>query len=227
MVSSIIVAAGSGKRMGKSINKVYLDLNGYPVLFHSIRAFQEHPEVDEIILVLKESEIEEYIRGFSGYGFTKVRSIAKGGTERMDSVRNGLAELSPDSEIVLIHDGARPLITEELITKAIGYAREYGAACPAVTPKDTIKLSDSASFIERELPRQELRAVQTPQAFKTSQFRELMENALKSGRRYTDDTSVFVEAGRPVYLYPGSYDNLKITTAEDLELCRILSMKYE
>ena len=223
MVSSIIVAAGSGKRMGESINKVFLDLNGYPVLYHSIKAFQDHPEVDEIILVLKENEFLRYEQAFSGYEFTKVKQLVSGGAERMNSVRNGLDALSPESEIVLIHDGARPFVTDRLISDAIRYTATFGAACPAVVPKDTIKLSSDDSFIKQELPRQSLRAVQTPQAFKTALFMKLMDKALTSGNFFTDDTSVFFEAGHPVYLYPGDYENLKITTTEDLELCRLIS----
>lgn len=222
MVSSIIVAAGSGKRMGKSINKVFLDLNGYPVLYYSIKAFQDHPEVDEIIIVLKETEWATFEQDFSRYHFTKVKQVVPGGSERMNSVRNGLEALSPESEIVLIHDGARPFVTSRLISDAIRYALAYGAAAPAVIPKDTIKLVGDDSFIKQELPRQALRAVQTPQAFKTRQFKELMTQAITSGNFFTDDTSVFFEAGHPVYLYLGETDNLKITTAEDLALCGLI-----
>lgn len=224
MVSSIIVAAGSGKRMGKQINKVFLDLNGYPVLFYSIRAFEEHPKIGEIVVVLKEEEMDQYRREFSGCGFAKVRRIVAGGEERMDSVNNGLAALSPESRIVLIHDGARPFVSEDQISQAIDGADRFGAASPAVKPKDTLKVVGKDSFISRELERETLRAVQTPQAFDSKKLKECMRAALALGRRCTDDTSVFTQAGLPVYLFPGSYDNFKITTAEDLELARILCM---
>lgn len=227
MVSSIIVAAGSGKRMGKSVNKVFLDLNGYPVLYHSIKAFQDHPDVEEIILVLKETEFKTYDHDFAGYGFSKVKQVVAGGAERMDSVWNGLLALSPGSDIVLIHDGARPFVTLELISQAIRLTREHGAACPAVVPKDTIKVVSRDSFIEQELARESLRALQTPQTFATVEFKRRMEEARATGKNFTDDTAVFTEAGLPVFLYPGSYDNLKITTTQDLELCRILAMNWE
>lgn len=225
MVSSIIVAAGSGKRMGKSMNKVFLDLDGYPVLFHSIRAFQEHPAVDEIILVLKAEEIDHYQQEFSGFGFDKVRRIVAGGAERMDSVSQGLGALDPTSELVLIHDGARPLVSAQLISEGIAQARRYGAACPGVTPKDTIKRVDDEGLIAAELPRDELRALQTPQVFASSVLKSLMAQALARGEVFTDDTSLVVQAGLPVKIYQGSYDNLKITTAEDLESARILIME--
>ncbi|MFB0958297.1 MAG: 2-C-methyl-D-erythritol 4-phosphate cytidylyltransferase [Clostridiaceae bacterium] len=227
MVSTIIVAAGSGKRMGKSINKVFLDLNGYPVLFHTIRAFEEHPEVDEIILVLKEEEMAYYQQYFTGFAFQKVRQLAAGGAERMNSVRNGLNCLGEDSELVLIHDGARPFVRSELITEGIEQARRWGAACPGVVPKDTIKRVDEEGLIYAELPRDQLRALQTPQVFRTAKLRELMERAFSKGMLYTDDTALFVEAGESVKIFPGDYHNLKITTAEDLELGLILMMDVD
>src|SRR5699024_3071124 len=107
------VAAGSGKRMGKQLNKVFLDLNGYPILFYSIRAFEEHPEIGEIILVLKEEEMAHYTKEFRGFGFHKVRALVPGGVERINSVHNGLSALAEDSKIVLIHDGARPFVSGE------------------------------------------------------------------------------------------------------------------
>lgn len=216
MVSSIILAAGSGKRMGKSINKVFLDLDGRPVLFYSIRAFQEHPLVDEIILVMKEEEIETYREAIMGFGFSKIRAVVPGGKERMHSVREGIAQVSAGSELVLIHDGARPFVSNQIIRDAVAFAREYGAACPAVIPKDSIKVASKDSMIAGSLERDTLRAVQTPQAFGTEKFRELMEKALRAGRLYTDDTAIYTDAGLPVYLFPGSYDNLKLTTEDDM-----------
>ncbi len=220
MVSCIILAAGSGRRMGKAVNKVFLDLGGRPVLFYSIRAFQEHPLVDEIILVMKEEEIVRFKDEILGFGFHKIHAIVPGGAERMHSVREGLAGVSADSELVLIHDGARPFVTGQIISDAVACARAYGAACPAVVPKDTIKLVSADSLIAESLPREKLRAVQTPQAFQTGRFRTLMEEALRAGHLHTDDTAIFTEAGLPVYLFPGSYDNLKLTTAGDLQQAR-------
>lgn len=220
MVSSIILAAGSGKRMGKGINKVFLDLAGHPILFYSIRAFQEHPLVDEIILVLKEDEIEKYRETILDFGFGKVKAMIAGGPERMDSVRAGLTEVADDSNLVLIHDGARPLVSERIIRDAVAYGLEYGAACPAVALKDTIKVVSEDSLIKESLRRESLRAVQTPQAFQTDIFRELMDKAHKTGRLYTDDTAIYTDAGRVVYLFEGSYDNLKLTTEEDLAQAR-------
>ena len=227
MVSSIIVAAGSGKRMGKSINKVFLDLGGYPVLFYSIKAFQEHPQVDEIILVLKEEEVDGYNKEFAHYGFNKVKGVTVGGAERMDSVGRGLKCLDPQSEIVLIHDGARPFVSQEIISKGIEGARRWGAACPGVVPKDTIKSVDQEGMIREELKRDQLRALQTPQAFQTKQLITLMDEATTASHQYTDDTSLFFAAGQRVWVYPGSYDNFKITTEEDLQLGQIRTRDTE
>ena len=203
------------------MNKVFLDLGGYPVLFHSIKAFQDHPEVDEIILVLKGEEIAGYHKAFAQFNFDKVMKVAAGGAERMDSVNKGLGCLNPQSEIVLIHDGARPFVTKELISTGIEGARRYGAACPGVVPKDTIKGVDKNGMIKEELKRDQLRALQTPQAFQSPRLKQLMDKAIKDGAQYTDDTALFFAAGEPVWIYPGLYENFKITTQEDLELGQI------
>ena len=221
MVSSIIVAAGSGKRMGGTTNKVFMDLAGAPVLFHSIRAFQEHPAIDEIIMVLRADEIDYFRQIAADQGFSKIRQITSGGAERMDSVHRGLACLDETSELVLIHDGARPFVSGELISQAIASAREHGAACPGVIPKDTIKLVDETGLISGELVRNRLRALQTPQAFSTKILQELMTRAIARGENYTDDTALFVASGYPVCIFSGSYDNFNITTAEDLVLAKL------
>lgn len=221
MVSSIIVAAGSGKRMGGSTNKVFMDLGGAPVLFHSIQTFQDHPGVDEIILVLRADEIDVFRQLAAGQTFSKIRSITPGGAERMDSVHQGLACLDETSELVLIHDGARPFVSGALISQAISSARDHGAACPGVVPKDTIKQVDDMGMITKELIRDSLRALQTPQAFSSKILKELMASAIARGESYTDDTALFVACGYPVHIFAGSYDNFKITTTEDLELARL------
>ncbi len=227
MVSSIILAAGSGKRMGKAINKVFLDLNGRPVLFYSIRAFENNPEVDEIILVMKEEEIAENRETIEGFGFSKIRSIVPGGRERMHSVREGLSAVSESSELVLIHDGARPFVTDRIIEDAIRFSRQYGAACPGVMPKDTIKVAGKDSMILESLDREALCAVQTPQAFQTGKLITLMDSALQAGHLYTDDTAVFTDAGLPVYLFEGSFHNLKLTTEEDLSQAAQIVQEYD
>lgn len=216
MVSVIIAAAGSGKRMGKSVNKVFLDLDGYPVLYHTILAFEKNPSVDEIILVMKDSEVEYFREKFSSYGFKKIVALVPGGAERMDSVRRGLERTDPRSEIVLIHDGARPFVTEELTDRVIENTVKYGACTPGVIPKDTVKVTDGEGFIFSSPERQKLRAVQTPQGFKGAELKRCYALAEDSGEIYTDDTSVYALGGSRVYICDGDYRNIKITTEEDI-----------
>ena len=218
--SVVILAAGKGSRMGESINKQYLNINGYPVLYYTLKAFSQSNDIDEIIVVVAEGEMdyckEEVIEK---YGFSKVKDIVVGGTERQNSVLNGLIAVS-NCDIVLIHDGARPFITDSIISNAIIYANSYGAAACGVMPKDTIKIKDSEGFSLDTPERETLFCVQTPQAFKYDLILDCHKKIHEDGIKVTDDTMVVERYGNKVYLYEGSYNNIKVTTPEDLELGR-------
>jgi len=217
---AVILAAGKGSRMGRSINKQYLIIEKYPILYYTIKAFSQSKYIDEIIVVVAEGEVD-YCRKeiVEKYNFLKVKSVVIGGKERQHSVLNGLKALL-NCEIVLIHDGARPFINESIIRSAVVYAKLYGASACGVQPKDTIKIKDPSGFSLKTLKREMLFCVQTPQAFKYDLILECHKKINNEGIKVTDDTMVVEQYGNKVYLYEGSYDNIKVTTPEDLEIGR-------
>lgn len=215
MVSGIIVAAGSGSRMGVSVNKVFLDLAGRPVLFYSLAALAK--EMDEVILVLREEDFTSYEK-LLARDFPQVR-LVQGGASRPQSVERGLAALDPRSRYVLIHDGARPFLKAPLIRAVLKGAKEAGAAVPAVEVKDTLVQWDGQGRMTGRLDRAGFRAVQTPQAFSVPILKELLRESVHN---YTDESAVFYEAGRSVRLVEGDHGNFKITRQEDLLLARAL-----
>lgn len=219
--SVVIVAAGKGKRMGADINKQYLKLNGKEVLAHTIEKFQACNEIDEIIIVTGTEEIEyctEHI--WKKYGFSKIKKIVPGGAERQDSVYNGLLGLSVQTEIVLIHDGARPLVREEQIKASIKCAREEGGCVIGVPVKDTVKICRKDHFVQATPPRDTLWIVQTPQTFKYDLIMDAYKEAYKKKLVATDDSMMVEALGYPVKMVEGYYDNIKITTPEDLVIAK-------
>lgn len=216
-ISVIILAAGKGRRMGREVNKQFLVLNNKPILSYTIAAFENNYNIDEIIVVAAKNEIEYCSKNvIEKYNFKKVTKVVEGGEERKDSVLNGLRSLS-DCEIVLIHDGARPFVNDRIINEGIENSRKYGACTCGVSPKDTIKIKSSDGFAIETPNREELFLVQTPQCFKYSLIKEAHE-AITKVKNYniTDDTMVAELSGHKVYLYQGDYNNIKITTPEDM-----------
>lgn len=213
---AIILAAGRGKRMGADTNKQFINIADKPLLYYTVAAFNDNPLIDEIILVCAEDEIE-YCRQevVEKYNFSKVGDIVAGGRERQDSVYNGLLA-AQESNIVLIHDGARPFVSKAIIEDGIKFAKLYGACACGVMPKDTIKLKDSEGFSEKTLDRASLFSVQTPQCFKYELIMDCHEKNQKSKAIVTDDTMLVEAYGHKVFLYEGSYMNMKITTPEDI-----------
>ncbi len=220
--AAIVLAAGKGKRMGTESAKQYLIVSGFPLLYYSLKVFQES-FIDEIVLVVPEND-REYCRKeiVQKYGFTKVISITAGGKERYDSVYAGLKEISPDTDQVFIHDAARPCITEELLSRCLLSVREYGSAVAAVPVKDTIKCADSEGFVESTPDRRGLYIIQTPQVFFFDEIRKAYESLLRVREEgecpnITDDAMVMETfSDRRVRLVEGSYRNIKVTTKEDL-----------
>jgi 2-C-methyl-D-erythritol 4-phosphate cytidylyltransferase len=215
-VCTIIAAAGNGSRMGINFNKQFIKVKDKPLLYYTLNAFDKNPSVDNIIITAKEDEIafikEEIVYK---YKFNKVLAVIAGGKERQDSVFNALKCIR-DFDIVLIHDGARPFVSQEIIENGIKTAIKFGASACGVTPKDTIKLRGDNGFSSGTLNRAELFSVQTPQCFKYGLIFEAHKSAFEQGVRYTDDTAAVESLGKDVYLYDGSYENIKITTPEDL-----------
>lgn len=222
-VSVIIAAAGMSNRMGSKINKQFLAIGNKPILAHSIDKFEKCKYVDEIILVAKEEEVEycrkEIVRR---YGFKKVTNIIKGGKERQDSVYNGLLALNEKADIVLTHDGARPFVKIESIESGIKGVIEHGACVIGVPVKDTIKVVTSTNDVHHTPKRSLLWAAQTPQCFWMHLLKKGYEMASQEGIIGTDDSSLVEKIGHPIKMIMGSYDNIKITTPEDLIIAESL-----
>lgn len=216
-VSAIILAGGKGKRMKANISKQFIMLKNKPILYYTLDRFIKNPNVDNIVLVLPKDEIEYCKKNIIEKYNLKIDFIVEGGAERQDSVYNGLKALQ-DTDIVLIHDGARPFVSNKIIEEGIQKAIEFGGAAPGVMPKDTIKIKDSNSFSKETLDRSTLVAIQTPQVFKFSEIIKCHEKIKKDNITVTDDTMVYEMYGNKVYLYDGDYENIKITTPEDLLL---------
>jgi len=215
---AVIVAAGKGKRMGAGLNKQFINVKGKPLLFYTLKAFSDCEEIDKIVVVCAPKEIdycnEEIIKK---YNFQKVHSIVSGGEERHQSVLSGLKALD-DCEVVLIHDGARPFVSDTIIRDGIKYARIYDACACGVIPKDTIKIMDEFGFSVSTPKREQLFCVQTPQSFKFDLILSCYNKLKNQERVFTDDTSLVEYFGHKVFLYQGSYSNIKVTTPEDLFL---------
>lgn len=225
MIGAVVLAGGQGKRMQSKVQKQYLLLSGKPLIVYALEAFEKSP-VDKIVLVTGAGE-EDYAQEtiVNAYGFSKVSAVVAGGKERYHSVYEGLKQLE-DCEYVLIHDGARPMVTEEIIGRAIAGARQYRACVVGMPVKDTIKMANEDEFAEITPDRSRLWQVQTPQAFsyelvRTAYDEIMADPALQSG--ITDDAMV-VESRTDckVKLIKGSYENLKVTTPEDLLLAEAL-----
>ncbi len=221
MISAIILAGGKGKRMGAKVSKQYIEVKGKPILYYTLERFAACKDIDKIVLVLPKDEIEYCTKEIIDKYSLKVDIIVEGGDERQDSVFNALEKLDDDG-IVLIHDGARPFVSERIIKDGIKYAKLYGAAAPGVTPKDTIKIKDKNSFSLSTPDRNELVAIQTPQVFKIDIIKECHRKIREDKLTVTDDTMVVESYNNKVYLFEGEYTNIKITTPEDLILAEKL-----
>ena len=223
-IAAIVLAAGHGRRMNSDIHKQYMLLCGRPVLYYSLRALEESA-VEDVILVAGAGEVS-YCKEMvtERYGFHKVIRVTEGGRERYHSVYEGLRALPEDTEYVLIHDGARPFLTEKIIGDTIKAVKEYKACVVGMPVKDTIKLTDSEQFAAKTLDRKSLWAVQTPQAFSREMIWQAYSMLMEHEIPVTDDAMV-VETflHYPVKLIEGSYRNIKITTPEDLLIAEIFA----
>ncbi len=222
MISAIIVAAGKGTRMGPNADKLFLELHGRPLIAHTWQAFDQAKCIDEIVIVVREGTQTAFSDLAKKSNFTKPFRLVAGGVERQDSVWNGLAALSPSTEIVAIQDGGRPCTSESLITATVQAARETGAAVAAQPMTDTIKESDDGEIIERTLDRSRLWAVQTPQTFRVEIIKRALSEVRREGVLVTDDTAACELIGQPVRLVVGKDPNPKVTRPEDLPYVELL-----
>ena len=212
---AIIVAGGKGKRMHKNVNKLFLEVNEKPILAYTLEAFQRNKNIDNIILVAAFDDIHFCEKIIEKYAIHKLSKIVCGGEERQQSVLNGLNAID-NCQVVLIHDGARPFVSSEIIDKGIEYANIYGAAACGVEPKDTIKVKDFNGFSQTTLNRSDLVCIQTPQCFKFQLIKDAHIHAVQNSIFATDDTMLIEKLNKRVFLYEGSYNNIKITTPEDI-----------
>ena len=212
----IIVAAGTGSRMKKDINKQFIKLDNKEIIAYTIDKFYINNEIDDIVVVIKKDE-EDYFKEniLEKYNFKNIK-IAYGGEERQDSVYNGIQKLDKNCEVVLVHDGARPFVTEEIINNSIQEAKKHNAVVVGVKVKDTIKVVGEEGNIVDTPNRKYLWSVQTPQVFKYDIITKAYVNAYNENYYGTDDAMLVEQIGYDVKMIEGSYDNIKITTQEDL-----------
>lgn len=228
--TAIVLAAGQGKRMCSSIHKQYLRIKDKPVLYYALKAFEDSARITEIILVVGEGE-EAYCKEEiqEKYGFCKIRTIVLGGKERYHSVAYGIRSIKWDCDYVFIHDGARPFVDAGIIERALDGAKQSGACVVGMPVKDTIKISDTDGYVESTPDRARLWQIQTPQVFEktiiANAYEKLLaeeKKLLADGITITDDAMVVEHFMKiPVKLVQGSYQNIKITTPEDLKIAEI------
>jgi len=225
-VSVIMPAAGLSLRMGANVRKPFLMIDEKPVFFYTLEKFCKLKRVREIILVVNERDrstvIERWSDELKAY---KVTKIITGGERRQDSIYNGLSHLDPDTEIILIHDAVRPLVKKEEIEAVIKSTEEKGAAIVASPMKLTVKKVNSSLEIIKTVPRHDLWMAQTPQGFKRNLIVNAYDKIKDTNEEFTDDAEVVEKAGHTVGIVSGSYDNIKITTRDDLKLAELLLVK--
>jgi len=219
---AVVVAAGRSSRMGAALRKPFLTLEGTPVLVHAVRALAEAPSVKRIVVVVHPDDQRRADEILRAAHVPHVEAILPGGEERIDSVRVGALWPCAGIDKILVHDGARPLVTPALVEAVIQAAREHGAALAALALLDTVKKSSDGRFAEQTLERAHLFKAQTPQVFEAARFRALLERAAAEGFRPTDDSALWERYVGPVALVPGHPANLKLTQSEDLEIAQAI-----
>lgn len=212
--SVVVVAAGSARRM-EGIDKILTPLGELPVLVHTLYCFQDCDMVSEVVIVTREDLLVTVGSLCKQYGMSKVTKVIKGGAERIDSVRAGIAEVRSDADVIAIHDGARPLLPEPVLREVLKKGLETGAAAPALPMTDTIKRAEGSLAVET-IDRNTLFGVQTPQVFDADLIRAALQKAAEDGENLTDDCAAVERMGMKVSLTTGSRENLKLTTPFDL-----------
>ena len=222
-VSAIVLAAGRGIRFGGWGCKLFSKIKNKPLFLYSLEELNRHPLINEIIIVVNSANRAKIARRVRESGLTKVGKIILGGRRRQDSVYNGLGACGDDTGLVLIHDSARPFIDSRLISSVVKRAQESGAAIVGVPVKSTIKSASRAQVVEKTLEREKLWEIQTPQVFKIDKLLAAYRRFAKSD--VTDDSSLVEKLGVKVNIVAGDYRNIKVTTAEDLEVARVIAKK--
>ncbi len=223
----IIAAGGIGQRMGGNKPKQFLEIAGMPIICHTLRAFQSVPQVQDLVVVLAPNYVQAFQQEvFDKYNFPRHWKVVPGGSQRQDSVNNGLKAISETSNIVLVHDAARPFITKELILQVANIASKQGAAILACPIKETVKLEGSNNDIVETIDRSKLWAAQTPQGFTKEILTQAMQQAKTDSFLGTDDASLVERLGRKVQIIEGDPRNIKITTPEDLIIAEAIAKHW-
>lgn len=226
-VYAVIPAAGSGSRLGTGVRKQFFPLKGKPILVHTIQRFEQCSDVDEIAVAVPEEAIVEAESLISRYRLHKVSKIVAGGDKRQDSVFSVLKRLTlKPTDIVLVHDGVRPFVQPQRISEMVNICREHDAVVMAIQPKDTIRRSNGGGFFDQTLDRAALWLIQTPQAFKAELLLRAFEKAQKERFYSTDEGALVERLGVKAKIIEGSYDNIKVTTPEDLELGALILERW-
>jgi 2-C-methyl-D-erythritol 4-phosphate cytidylyltransferase len=209
----VVAAAGQGSRMGTKTNKQFIMLNNKPVIAYSLDFFEKQDIVDEIVVVTSAKELE-YCRHeiIEKNKYQKVSAVLTGGQQRQDSVWAALQYLAPDTDFVAVHDGARPLLSADVLSRLLAEAEEWGAAIPGVPSRDTIKMVNKDSFVRQTLDRNVIYSIQTPQVFKFKELFTAYKYADEEDFYATDDAALFEKYIGQVKVVEGDYDNIKITT---------------
>jgi 2-C-methyl-D-erythritol 4-phosphate cytidylyltransferase len=219
---AVIVSAGKGLRFMEGKKKQFYSLGGKPILAHTLDKFETCLLIRSVFLVVGQEDLAYCLKEIvEKYGFQKVSKIVPGGKRRQESVKNGIDALPKDTDIVAIHDGVRPLVTQAMIEDSIYSAVRYGAVVLAMPVKETIKVSNPDGTVLRTLDRDSLWQIQTPQTFQVNVIREAYYRAAEDGFVGTDDASLVERLNGSVHILPGSYTNIKITTPEDLALANL------
>ncbi|MCL5987014.1 MAG: 2-C-methyl-D-erythritol 4-phosphate cytidylyltransferase [Actinobacteria bacterium] len=220
---AVICAAGASTRMNSRMSKQLIPLRGKPVIAHTLSEFEKSARVSEVVLVVNRGVVDYYRQNVvERYNFKKVRRVVSGGINRQDSVYSGLLALSPYIEIVSIHDGARPLVTAELIDKTVELLDDKNGIVVAVPAQDTIKIVGEDGIVVETPKRSSLWAVQTPQVFPLKLIKEAIEHANEEGFVGTDDASLMERLGYKVHIVLGTKENMKITTPIDLTIAEVI-----
>lgn len=218
---AIILAAGDSERT-KGINKIFYKIKGKPLIFYTISVLEKHPQIKKIILVTKKGDFKKFFSLIKKYKFKKVTAVIEGGKERQDSAFNGLRTVerlkARPGDLILFHNGANPLVSQEEIGKVIKAAKKYKAALVGQPAKDTIKEINKNGFLVRTIDRKKIFLAQTPQVIEYNLAKKAFERALEKKFKETDDVSLVERLGEKVKIVPCSYKNIKITTKNDLKI---------
>jgi 2-C-methyl-D-erythritol 4-phosphate cytidylyltransferase len=218
-------AAGSGQRMGAGYNKLFLQLDHKPIIIHTLLVFEKDPACKGVILAVKPDERNEIQSMLDQFGISKIKTIVDGGTERQNRVA-ACIEAHAEDGIVLVHDAARPFLKRSVIANLVRKATEFGAAIAAVQPKDTMKIATDG-VVEKTVDREKLWIVQTPQAFRYDVLKEASESANRAGFLGTDEAMLVERLGHPVQIVESTYENVKMTTQEDLAFGEIILKRQQ